>query len=398
MTTPRLGAPELAASQAVPETTVNEIARYLEQGAMHFKFKDRNLAAPPGAPADGDCYLVAAGGSGAWAGHDGDIAFRLGSAWAFIEPVEGMAAWIDDENAFVIFDGAAWSAVGGSTTIQFPVEEDGVEESATVERLNFTGNVDVSVVGGEATVNVPTPTNDGADGLEGSESVLRFQYGNGSGSTTTQVGFTVSNQGTAGAPGISTTNRLTRASRSTRATTSAAGTEAGLRSSQQIAFRDVGFTYEFRGGIETLVADARLFIGLRGSSAFFGNADPSAATNIIGFACDTADANIQLMHNDGAGVATKVDTGIAKTAGDEIYVRIHCDPGGDFEVLLKQFAGANLTSTPTAMYPVSGTPATISADIPAVGQALAFLHWINNGATASAAVIAMIRESLRSPF
>lgn len=113
-TTPRLGAPELEASQAVPETTVNEQVRFLEQGAAHFIFKDRDLAAPPGSPADGDCYLVAASATGDWAGHDGEIAFRLSTAWAFIAAKEGFTAWVNDENQLIVFDGAAWTNITGS--------------------------------------------------------------------------------------------------------------------------------------------------------------------------------------------------------------------------------------------------------------------------------------------
>lgn len=102
MTTPRLGAPELTAGQAVPETTVNEQIRYVEQGAGHFSIKDRDLATPPGSPADGDRYIVAASPTGAWTGHAGDIAFRLNTAWSFIEVTEGMSFWVEDENAFIV--------------------------------------------------------------------------------------------------------------------------------------------------------------------------------------------------------------------------------------------------------------------------------------------------------
>jgi hypothetical protein len=98
MATPLIGAPELVASQAVPETTVNEIARYLEQGANAFRIKDRDLSAPPGSPADGDRYIVAGTGTGAWAGHDGDIAFYMSSSWNFINIAEGMFFRIEDEN------------------------------------------------------------------------------------------------------------------------------------------------------------------------------------------------------------------------------------------------------------------------------------------------------------
>lgn len=112
-TTPILGAPELAASQAVPETTVNEAVRYLEQGAAWFRFIDRDDTAPPGSPADGDCYLVAATATGAWAGHDDEIAFYMSTAWEFITPAEGMGAYILDEDLPVAFDGATWNGIGG---------------------------------------------------------------------------------------------------------------------------------------------------------------------------------------------------------------------------------------------------------------------------------------------
>ena len=123
MATPILGAPSLAASQAVPETAVNEIARFVEQGARWFVFKDRDLATPPGSPADGDCYLVAASATGAWAGQDGQIAFRLSTAWEFITPSEGMAAWVNDEDIAIVFDGSAWGTLstgggGGGSSAQ----------------------------------------------------------------------------------------------------------------------------------------------------------------------------------------------------------------------------------------------------------------------------------------
>jgi len=74
-TSPRLGYNELVAAQAAPESVVNEMGRYLEQGANLFTIKDRDLTAPPGSPADGDCYIVAASPTGAWSGKAGKITF-----------------------------------------------------------------------------------------------------------------------------------------------------------------------------------------------------------------------------------------------------------------------------------------------------------------------------------
>jgi hypothetical protein len=124
MTTPRLGAPELATSQANKEETVNEQIRYLEAGAGHFIFKDRDLATPPGSPADGDCYLVAGSPTGAWTGHAGDIAFYLNTAWVFIEVIEGFTAWVNDENVLVGYDGSSWTTLGSPSGVYQPLDSD----------------------------------------------------------------------------------------------------------------------------------------------------------------------------------------------------------------------------------------------------------------------------------
>lgn len=124
MTTPRLGAPELTSGQATPETTVNEQIRYIESGAGHFIFKDRDLATPPGSPADGDCYLVAGSPTGTWTGHAGDIAFYVNTAWAFIEAIEGFTAWVNDENVFIGYDGASWSTLASPSGVYQPLDAD----------------------------------------------------------------------------------------------------------------------------------------------------------------------------------------------------------------------------------------------------------------------------------
>jgi hypothetical protein len=110
MTTPRLGVPELTSGQTVPETTVNEQIRYVEQGANHFVFIDRDLATPPGSPSDGDCYLVATSGTGAWSGQDGKIAIRVSTSWVFITVKEGMTAYVADEDVTIVRSASAWNS------------------------------------------------------------------------------------------------------------------------------------------------------------------------------------------------------------------------------------------------------------------------------------------------
>ena len=133
MTTPIIGAPSLASGQAVPETTVNEAIRYLEQGAGWFVFKDRDLATPPSSPNDGDCYIIADSATGAWAGHVGEIAFFLSTAWAFITPRPGLAGWIEDEAGAFVFDGTDWiGLVAGETP-------SGIDPAQIVLLMGFEG-------------------------------------------------------------------------------------------------------------------------------------------------------------------------------------------------------------------------------------------------------------------
>jgi hypothetical protein len=113
-TTPRLGITELEADQAVPETTVNEAQRFLEQGANFFIAKDKDTLSPPGSPADGDCYVIAGTGTGGWSGKDQKIAFRMSTGWLYITPIEGTTAYLQDEDAEYRYSGAAWALASGS--------------------------------------------------------------------------------------------------------------------------------------------------------------------------------------------------------------------------------------------------------------------------------------------
>jgi hypothetical protein len=114
-TSPRLGYTELTSGQATPETTVNDIARYLEQGASKFIFKSKTTAAEPGSPADGDCYLLTASPTGThWSGQANKIAFYENTAWVFLTAHEGYSAYVNDDDTFYCFDGTTWNTVGAS--------------------------------------------------------------------------------------------------------------------------------------------------------------------------------------------------------------------------------------------------------------------------------------------
>lgn len=116
-TTPRAGAPLLAASQAQKHVTHNE-ALYQLDALLCTRFLDRDLSTPPSSPADGDIYLVKATGTGLWAGQDGKIAYCADGGWRFYAPFAGLVAYVADETALVIFNGSAWTDYGSLISLQ----------------------------------------------------------------------------------------------------------------------------------------------------------------------------------------------------------------------------------------------------------------------------------------
>ena len=68
---------------------------------------DDDLTAPPDSPNTGDKYIPAATATGDWTGKEGQIAIFEG-LWVFLAPTTGMKTWIEDEDIYKEYDGAAW--------------------------------------------------------------------------------------------------------------------------------------------------------------------------------------------------------------------------------------------------------------------------------------------------
>ncbi|MGP6089735.1 DUF2793 domain-containing protein [Antarctobacter jejuensis] len=105
--TTHLMLPYIAAAQAQKHVTHNEALRILD-GLVHLSVLDRDLAAPPGSPADGDRYIVASGATGDWAGWDLNVALWTDGAWLRLPPRTGWRAWVEDENLLLVFEGFGW--------------------------------------------------------------------------------------------------------------------------------------------------------------------------------------------------------------------------------------------------------------------------------------------------
>lgn len=91
---------------------INDNADELFVRGNAFRFVSRTTTAEPGAPSDGDCYLLPTSGctGSEWTGQDGKIGFYSDeqAAWVFITAAEGMLGWVADQNKAIIYNGSLW--------------------------------------------------------------------------------------------------------------------------------------------------------------------------------------------------------------------------------------------------------------------------------------------------
>jgi hypothetical protein len=106
-TTNRLGLPLLVAGQGQKDITHNE-ALLAVDALLHPVAASRGVAAPPGSPAEGACWLVPGAAAGAWGGQDGRLACWTSGGWRFFDLPQGARLWIEDEAAAVRRQGAVW--------------------------------------------------------------------------------------------------------------------------------------------------------------------------------------------------------------------------------------------------------------------------------------------------
>ncbi len=121
MATPLMNLPEIAENQSSKYITHNEALNRLEGFS---RILDRDLVTPPGSPNDGDTYFIDDLGTatGDWAGFEGYLAHRVGGAWVFTLPWNGLRIWIVDEDVNVVWDntqavGSRWVLIGGLGTV-----------------------------------------------------------------------------------------------------------------------------------------------------------------------------------------------------------------------------------------------------------------------------------------
>lgn len=101
--------PFIVPGQAQKEVFHNE-ALTLVDAALHPAVEGAPVAAPPAGPMPGQCWIVATGGSGAWAGKDHQLASWTDGGWRFVAPQPGMVAWNKAASHWSYWNGTGWSA------------------------------------------------------------------------------------------------------------------------------------------------------------------------------------------------------------------------------------------------------------------------------------------------
>jgi hypothetical protein len=202
--------------------------------------------------------------------------------------------------------------------------------------LTTTGTNGAATLVGN-TLNIPTYEGSLIPKMSGNEIWRGSTFRNNSTTTDTTGGLTfVTPTGTATARSVATTSYATRSIRmGVVSSSTTVGRYTGIRGSVLLWYVTGGFLYtgEFNISDTAFVTGTHNFWGLASSTSDLliggvNNDQPSALTNIIAFANDSGDANLQIMHNDASGTATKTDLGASfpsnRTAGAAITTIYSC--------------------------------------------------------------------------
>lgn len=132
----RLALPLLSAGQAQKELYHNEALAILDL-LGHAAVEDHGINTPPSTPSIGQCWVVGASPTGAWAGHANALAGWTSGGWRFIAPRAGMSVWDSGAGYSLHHDGGSW-----------------VNGALSVSSLNIGG---IQVIGSQSAA-IPTPT------------------------------------------------------------------------------------------------------------------------------------------------------------------------------------------------------------------------------------------------
>ncbi len=134
-------------------TRINEALNLID-ALLFCLVKDKDLATPPGSPANGDRYIVAASPTGAWVGRTNNIAAYYNSAWVFYLPKKGWQVHVDDESKDYQFNGTSW-AEKTSTVTTAPTRTTVSKSSSFTASTSEAAIYEIDCTGGNVIVTLP---------------------------------------------------------------------------------------------------------------------------------------------------------------------------------------------------------------------------------------------------
>lgn len=214
--------------------------------------------------------------------------------------------------------------------------------------------------------------------------------------TLTLWGITNTSVGTVSHPALASTNLRTAMRRWiwTSAATNPAASEG--RTAVGLVWRGDapglgGWYYACRWAVSSSTATQQVAVGLWSATGATSTSQvPSALTNCIFAGWDSADTNLQIMHNDGSGSCTKIDLGSNFPANNTTAV---------YEFMM--FAAPNGSSVYYRVVRLDtgdSTEGEITTDLPASTTFLTRHEYMNNGSTAAAVVLEVARVYIETDY
>jgi hypothetical protein len=157
---------------------------------------------------------------------------------------------------------------------------------------------------------------------------------------------------------------------------------AGVRATNGSVVSDMGYwlAFVFGASLVSPTNNMRAFVGLQTGTGAPADVALTGLLNVFGVGYDVADANWQMLRNDGAGSPTRLDTGIAKPnslTNDAYELQIYnSGPGTSLDYVFRKLGGGS----------VSGT---FTTDLPQAQTLLAPALWVGAGAVSSQVGIAV---------
>ncbi len=235
-----------------------------------------------------------------------------------------------------------------------------------------------------------------------SDTQVSWWQASGNGATDTQSGFSAGSTGTSTAVTVATTNFRTRMRwREWLVTTAATTAVAGFRGGALMY--TVGSNIANTGGFYLSIiwspatgvtnASHRAFMGMRDTVAAPTDVDPSTMLRMCGMGYDSADTNIQFMHNDGSGTATKIDLGASFPKPNADRTKVY---------QLNLYSPPGTTQSVSYLVRDLGTGAeasgTVTTDLPSTTQLLALNGMISVGGVSSVVGLAVRQMIIETDF